>query len=265
MNQKISRAYAHAMKDARIGADGLPDARDVQQIADEFHRGNGRLRQLAEQAAAEGAIARVGGGRAGVSYRGMGRDHGKAGYGTMGGGNSCARDYTPTHGSDGRVTTEDQGYKARGVPSFRGLSDCDEAPYCGGDILGFNTLEAANFPLLGPVAPIAATAAAINVSSETADVYQPRALFYEFRDVEQNFAVVPGLLQDARIGPAQQTIGGALANGITSAVFALTNTPLPVGWDAFRNVGGQTLQLTFANFLAGTNVQVFGVLWGDAK
>jgi len=263
MSQKISRAYAHAMSNARLSG-GMPDLQDVKQIADEFH-GNGRLRQLAEQAAAEGAIARVGG-RAGVSYRGIGRDHGKAGYGTMGGnGNSCARDYTPTHGSDGRVNTEDQGYKERGVPSFRGLADCDEAPYCGGDILGFNTLEAANFPLAGPVAPVVATAAAINVSSETADVYQPRALFYEFRDVEQGFAVVPGLLQDARIGPAQQTIGGAIGNGITSAVFALTNTPLPVGWDAFRNVGGQTLQLTFANFLVGTNAQVFGVLWGDAK
>jgi len=263
MNQKISRAYAHAMKNARISG-GMPDLQDVKQIADEFH-GNGRLRQLAERAAAESAIASVGG-RAGVNYRGMGRDQGKAGYGTMGGnGNSCARDYTPTHGSDGRVNTEDQGYKERGVPSFRGLADCDEAPYCGGDILGFNTLEAANFPLAGPVAPAVAAGAAINISSETADVYQPRALFFEFRDVEQGFAVIPGLLQDARIGPAQQTIGGAVGNGITSAVFALTNTPLPVGWDAFRNVGGQTLQLTFANFLVGTNAQVFGVLWGDAK
>lgn len=262
MTKIKSRAYAHAMSHARISG-GMPDMQDVRQIANEFH-GNGRLRKLAEQAAQESAIASVGGRRdVGVKYRGMGA---RAGYGTMGGGNDgCAAKYTPTHGSDGRVNTSDEGYRERGVPSYRALESCDEAPYCGGDILGFNTLVNANFPIPGPVAPAVVANAVLNVTSETADVYQPRAIFFEFRDALQAFAVVPGLLLNAVIGPAQQTIGGQNQNGITSAVFALTNTPLPVGWDAFRQVGGQTLDLTFGNFLPGTSTEVFGALWGDAK
>lgn len=260
MNNNAS--YTKAMTQARMTRRG-PDIQDVQQIADEYHAG-GRLRQLCDEFASDGGSALGRAAMGGLRRHGSGREMTYGGrvageHAEMG-----ARRGEP--GSSAAIirrgaTVAD--YNTR-VPHYPVDPSCQAPQDCAGDLLGFNTLSVGAFPLAAPVAPAVVTQGQLNVGSATSDKYIPRYLFWEGRDVNQNFAVVPSLLVQANIGPNQQTVGSGVFNSITSAVFALTLAPLPVGWDAFRNVDGQTLLMTFGTFIGAASVQFFGCLWGDA-
>lgn len=144
--------------------------------------------------------------------------------------------------------------------------DCGEAPSdCGGDILGFNSLAAATFPIASVAARTVVTnATALTVGSGNADAYKAREFFFEGRDGAAGFGVIPSLLISAEISGNQQLVSSAAANGIPSSVFALTNEPLPVKWRKFANTGQQQLLLTFGIYLAaGVQADFFGVMWGD--
>jgi hypothetical protein len=245
------------MSQARFAAGKGPDMNDVNAISDEFHS-DSRLRRLCNEMSRDGAnpIARAGARRgnygSGRVMGDMGASHGHMGARRGGPGGAAA---VVRNQQVANFSTE--------VPHYPVDPSCQYAQDCAADLLGFNTLTLGNFPLAAPVGPPIATAE-IDIGSATADKYIPRYLFWEGRDSANNFVVVPSLLTSANIGPAQQTVGAGDFNSITSAVFALTMAPLPVGWDPFRNVVGQTLRMTFGTFLPAGTIQFFGVMWGDA-
>jgi len=255
----VNPGYAHLMAQARVNANGAPDIFDVRNIANAYHS-DSRSRKIADEMSRdrESAIASVGGRRERMMRGELGM-HG-ANMGAAGGG--CdTRGSAEVLTRDGRAVP----YNDR-VPHYPADPACQFPSDCGGDLLGFNTLTVAAFPIGVPAPGAVISQGTINIGSQTADKFKPRYLFWEGRDVSQGFAVVPSLLVSSFVGPAQQTIGSGPFNSITSAVFALTNTPLPIGWDAFRNIEGQTLVINFGNFLpaVGTSVQFFGCIWGDA-
>jgi hypothetical protein len=131
-----------------------------------------------------------------------------------------------------------------------------------GSILGFNsvfgTVQAGVFPLVG-----GNTSATLRIDSGNASRFRGESVFFECRDAAAGFGVVPGLLISAFISGAEQLVGTGNPFGITSAVFALTNEPLPINNWEWENSGQQQLDLQFTNFLAaGVTIQVFGVFWG---
>lgn len=133
---------------------------------------------------------------------------------------------------------------------------------CGTSVLGFNsvfgTVQAGVFPLVG-----GNTSATLRIDSGNAAEYRGEKIFFECRDAAAGFGVVPGLLISAFISGAEQLVGTGNVFGITSAVFALTNEPLPINWAPWQNSGQQQLDLQFTNFLAAAvTIQVFGVFWG---
>jgi hypothetical protein len=150
-----------------------------------------------------------------------------------------------------------------------GDPSCDEPQQCYADVLGFNSIAGVvadgTFPLVGGFGtgtPI--TTASLDISSGNASSYRPRRFFYELRDSASGFAVVPGLLTSAQISGVEQLVSAGGAGGITSAVFTLTNEPLPIGWMDFQDRGQQQLRLQFGNFLdPAVTVHAFGVFWGD--
>ncbi len=246
--------YAHAMANARFSPGKGPDMRDVMAISDEYHS-DSRLRRLCDEMQRDGAnpIAKAGARRGNYgSGRVMG-DHGHMGArrGGPGGNAAVVRNQSVSN------------YNLQ-VPHYPVDPSCQYPQDCAGDILAFNTLTLGNFPLNPPVGPAVIATQDIDIGSATADKYTPRYLFWEGRDSSNDFVVVPSLLSSANIGPNQQTVGAGDFNAVTSAVFALTMAPLPVGWDPFRNVNGQTLRITFGTYLAAATVEFFGVLWGDA-
>jgi len=236
--------YAHAMAQARFAAGKGPDMNDVNAISGEFHS-DSRLRRLCDEMNRDGTdpIAKAGG---------------RGSYGNMGA--RRGRD-----GSANAIVRNQQvaGYNTE-VPHYPSDPACQVPADCGADLLGFNTLSEGNFPVNPPGVNAVISTATLDVGSATADKYTPRYLFWEGRDSANNFVVVPSLLTQSNIGPNQQTVGSGDFNAITSAVFALTMAPLPVGWDPFRNVVGQTLRMTFGTFLAAGTIEFFGVMWGDA-
>ena len=256
--------YAHAMANARFNPAKGPDMQDVMAISNEYHS-DSRLRRLCDEMQRDGSspIAKAGARRG--NY-GSGRVMGDmGGYGHMGEahGHMGARRGSPG-GAAAIVRNQNVSNYNPQVPHYPVDPSCQYPQDCAGDILAFNTLTLGNFPLNPPVAPAVIATADIDVGSATADKYTPRYLFWEGRDSSNDFVVVPSLLTSANIGPNQQTVGAGDFNAVTSAVFALTMAPLPVGWDPFRNVTGQTLRITFGTYLAAATVEFFGVLWGDA-
>lgn len=239
------------MSQARFAAGKGPDMNDVNAISDEFHS-DSRLRRLCDEMNRDGAnpIARAGARR------------GNYGSGRVQGGMGARRGDGGSHSAV--VRNQQVANYSNRVPSYPVDPSCQYAQDCAADLLGFNTLTLGNFPVPAPVAPAVIATAEIDIGSATADKYIPRYLFWEGRDSANNFVVVPSLLTSANIGPAQQTVGAGDFNSITSAVFALTMAPLPVGWDPFRNVVGQTLRITFGTFLPAGTIEFFGVMWGDA-
>lgn len=227
----INKSYAAAMRQARINKSG-PDGQDVKEAAAAWHAG-GELRRLCDD------IARNSTASAGGMYN---RTMGSMGARTRGG----IVDRTPHYPVD---------------PA------CASTPnVCGSDVLGFSSLESAVFPIAAPAAVFDTATADLEIGSETADAFRAESLFLEFRSVQQNGAVVPGLLLAAFVGPSQQTIGSGDRNAITSGVWGSALDPvLKVGWAPFRNVDGQRLRLTLANYTQGNDIQVFGCLWGDAQ
>lgn len=145
-----------------------------------------------------------------------------------------------------------------------GRPECDTPAPCHGDVLGWHSLGATDFPIAGGAGTIATNATQLVVNSGNANAFKPRELFFEARDSTSNFAVIPGMLVAANISGTEQLVGDDSSAAITSSVFALTNEPLPVSWDAFSTVGANTLKLTFGNYLAvGVTAHFFGVFWGD--
>ena len=132
------------------------------------------------------------------------------------------------------------------------------------DILGFNTLNVANFPFAGTAVGTVANTAAVVVGSGNAQAFQATQFFFEGRDNANALANVVCLLADVSVSGVDQLVDNANTSGITSAVFALTNEPLYVGWDAFTDTGNtKRLNITFANILAAAvTLEIFGVLWG---
>jgi hypothetical protein len=136
-------------------------------------------------------------------------------------------------------------------------------PACA-DILGFNTLDVANFPVAGGGLGVVTNTNAITISSGNASAYKATQFFFEGRDAAAGLANVPCLLADVAVSGIAQLVDNGGTSGITSAVFALTNEPLYVGWDAFMDRGAKQLTLTFANILAAAvTLEIFGVLWGS--
>lgn len=153
---------------------------------------------------------------------------------------------------------------ARGVDCLPG-DDCADVPdLCGGDVLGFNSLGIAPFPLTA-VTPGVPVTGALVVGSGNACAFKPRKFFFEMRDsAVAAFPVIPGLLVSARIAGQEQLVSDVVANGIPSAVFALTCEPLPVRWSKFTNTGQHQLTLTFGEFLGGAVTgHAFGAAWGE--
>lgn len=139
----------------------------------------------------------------------------------------------------------------------------DQPKNCGSTILGFNSLFGTTANGVFPLAGANATAG-ILINAGNAGKYRARELFWEARDAAAAFAAVPSLLTSALISGSEQLSGTGAAFGITSAVFALTNEPLPVNWNGWSNSGQQQLTLQFVNYLAaGVTIQVFGCFWGD--
>lgn len=248
MSNRISRELAAIAAVARVGKSG-PDAADVREAFDAYHH-NGRAGQLVREASRDGALGDF---AAAMGNRGAYGRHQRH-PAKMAGGRYAGTGQETARRSNTIDTTR--------VPHYPADPACQFPQDCGGDILGFNSLELGQFPIPAPVAPAVIDAREINVGSQTADKYTPRYLFWQARRTD-DLEVVTGLLVSAFVGPAQQTIGAGNFNAITADVFALTNAPLPVGWDPFRNIDGQTLRMIFGNFFP-IDVQIFGVLWGDA-
>jgi len=225
MNKTKSHSYAHAMRHARITAIG-PDAQDVREAANAWHAG-GRLRDLCDRIASEQTAS------AGMYTASMGARRG--------------------------------GIVDR-VPHYPVDPSCANAPTkCGGDVLGFTSLDSAVFPIPAPATTFAINAQALDVGSETADAFRAERIFLEFRSEQQNGAVVPGLLLSAFVGPQQQTIGSGNRNAISSGVWGSALDPvMEIGWAPFRNVDGQRLRLNLGAYTTNNDIQVFGCLWGDA-
>lgn len=146
---------------------------------------------------------------------------------------------------------------------------CTDTPQnCHAAILGFNSVEGevaggSTFPLAGGGGAAIATSTLI-ISSGNAGSYRASEFFFEARDAAAGFGAVPGLVTSAQISGSEQLVGAGGAFGITSAVFALTNEPLPVNWIPWQDSGQQRLQLQFGNFLAAAvTIEVFGCFWGD--
>lgn len=149
-----------------------------------------------------------------------------------------------------------------------GMAQTHRGPACPtpacADIIGFNTLNVANFPVAGGGVGVVTNTPGIVVGSGNASAYKPAALFYEGRDNANALANVVCLLSDVQISGVQQLVDNANTAGITSAVFALTNEPLPVGWDEFTDRGQKQLTMIFSNVLApAVTLEMFGVLWGS--
>ena len=170
----------------------------------------------------------------------------------MGAADNCP----PNHGRGGGTQGQPPGGR-RGDPA------CDVPSECRGDVLGFNTLADANWPVAGG-AGVSAPTPGVVVGSGNAQAFKPRSIFFEARDAAGGYAVVPALLTSAVVSGSEQLVSAGAATGITSAVFALTNTPLPVAWQGFTDTGQHQLTMLFGNFLAaGVTIEIFGVLWGD--
>jgi len=247
MSKNISRELAAIAAMARMGRTG-PDAADVRDAFEAYHRG-GRAGQLVREASADRALGDFAAAMGGRGHYGRTQRHPQ-----MAGGRYAGTGQEQARRSATIDTTR--------VPHFPADPACQFPQDCGGDVLGFNSLELGNFPIPAPVGPAVIDAREIEVGSQTADKYTPRYLFWQARRTD-DLEVVTGLLVSAFVGPNQQTVGAGNFNAITADVFALTNTPLPIGWDPFRNIQGQTLRMIFGNFFP-VDVQIFGVLWGDA-
>jgi len=267
-HKNMGGAYAHAMTAVRRNANGAPDLKDVQAVSAAFHAQHTAEWDTAQQFAGDmGSQQLVRGAAMGGGRR---VDYGKRP--SAGGRMDMDCDHPRKSGKlavidpeTGEVIEIDA--STTNVPYFRADPSCSYEQPCSADLLGFNTLFDGGFPITDPAplpGPVAVNADPFVVTSDTADKYIPRFFFWEGRDANDSFEVLATLLVDARIGPSQQLVSAGTARGITSSVFALTNTPLPVSWNAFRNVDGQTLNLTFGAFIPGSNTQVFGVFWGDA-
>lgn len=136
-------------------------------------------------------------------------------------------------------------------------------PACA-DVLGFNTLNVANFPVAGGGVGVVINTPVVTISSGNASAFKATSFFFEGRDAANALANVPCLLADVSVSGIDQLVDNSNTSQITSAVFALTNEPLPVGWDPFMDRGAKQLNLTFANMLAAAvTLEVFGVLWGS--
>lgn len=145
-----------------------------------------------------------------------------------------------------------------------GRPECDTPTACHGDVLGWHSLGATDFPITGGAGTIAVNATALSVNSGNAKTFKPREMFFEARDSATDFAVVPGMLVSANISGTEQLVGDDSTSAITSSVFALTNEPLPVSWDGFSTVGSNILKLTFGSFMdSAITSHFFGVFWGD--
>jgi hypothetical protein len=225
MDKHTSKSYAAAMRHARITVSG-PDSQDVREAADAWHAG-GKLRALCDRIATEQTAA------AGMYTASMGARRG--------------------------------GIVDR-VPHYPVDPSCaNAATKCGGDVLGFTSLDSAVFPITAPAATFTVAAQSLDVGSETADAFRAEKIFLEFRSVQQNGAVVPGLLLSAFVGPQQQTIGSGNRNAISSGVWGSALDPvMEIGWAPFRNVDGQRLRLNLGAYTTNNDLQVFGCLWGDA-
>lgn len=136
-------------------------------------------------------------------------------------------------------------------------------PACA-DVLGFNTLNVANFPVAGGGVGVVTATPVVTVTSGNGSAFKATAIFFEGRDAANALANVVCLLSNVQVSGIDQLVDNGNTAGITSAVFALTNNPLPVGWDPFMDRGQKLLSLTFANILAAAvTLEIFGVMWGS--
>lgn len=251
MHNPTARELAAMASRVRMTRNG-PDAADCREAFDAYHR-NSREAQIVREASADGALRGFAAAMGGRGHYGRNQRHPM-----MAGGRYAGTGQEQARRSATIDTTR--------VPHYPADPACQFPQDCGGDLLGFNSLDLGNFPIPAPVAPATIATREIEVGSQTADKFTPRYLFWQARRTD-DLEVITGLLVAAFVGPNQQTVGAGAFNAITADVFALTNTPLPVAWDPFRNIQGQTLRMEFGNFFGAPNaadINIFGVLWGDA-
>ena len=267
-----NHGYAWAMSHARTDRNGKPDMRDVFSISDAHADANSRIGKLAREMNADG-VRGVVPGRMGGS---MGRRGARMGRrGRMGACDTPVGSTATVRQTNGLIRQEIERGRP-GMPRVPGQQDplnqipyypvdpgCQFPEFCSGDLLGGNTINNAAFPLAVDAGDVVTESNTVEVRSETADAYRGRYFFWEGRDVNQGYGAQVSLLTQAKIGHAEQLVATGPDFGITSAVFALTNAPLPIGWDEWTNVGAP-LQLRFGGFVPDGALQFLFVFWGDA-
>lgn len=254
-------AYTDHMGQARFNPTKGPDAKDLHGLSSEAFDPTSRMHALLKERTAD---ERRDEGRAYLRAAAGGVNRGLMG---------ASAGATTKSGCEARsaFSSNNVNYGTQ-VSSFRTLDGCKyRTPLCDADLLGFVTTEDAagnaspGFPLAGVAA--ASTVQAVQVDSGTSGQFQPAYYYWEFRDAANGFVPVPGLLINVSIGSEQQLVGNVLRNGVVSSVFALTSTPLQVGWSPWTSIPNLGLELTFANFLqsAAIEVHAFNLWWGNSQ
>lgn len=262
-------AYTDLMGQARFSAEKGPDALDLNNISSELFDTTSRMHELAKERTADErrdesrSYLRA---AAGGVNRGLMGMHGHAGQSA---GMTAARP-----GCDARsaFTSNNLNYGTH-VSSFRTLDGCKfRTPMCDADLLGFVTVEDQGGTPANTQFPLAAaagvtTVATVQADSGTSGQYQPAYYYWEFRDANNGFIPVPGLLTNVSIGSEQQLVGNVVRNGVVSSVFALTSTPLQVGWAPWTSIPNLGIELTFGNFLQNPAISVhaFNLWWGNSQ
>lgn len=268
-------AYTDHMGQARYNPATGPDAKDLAGLSDEAFNVSSRMHAILKERTSDErrdeAQAYV---RAAAGQRGRagGADRGLMGAGVRRGLMGSSTGMTESGQGLSAFTSNNVNYGTQ-VSSFRTLDGCKfRTPLCDADLLGFVTTEnragvAANasFPLAGAAG--ATTIAEVAVDAGTAGQFQGAYYYWEFRDAASNFVPVAGLLVNVSIGSEQQLVGNIERNGVISSVFALTSTPLQIGWAPWTSIPNLGLILTFGNFLQSADIEVhaFNLWWGNSQ
>jgi len=273
-------AWTDHMGQARYNPTSGPDLKDLRGLSDEAFDTSSRMHGLLKERTADekrdeqqAYVRAAAGGRGHRGHMG-GADRGLMGSRVNRGlmGNSAGITDAAGSSMQSAFTSNNINYGTQ-VSSFRTLDGCKyRTPLCDADLLGFVTVEdragdPANqqFPLAGAAG--VSTIASVAIDAGTAGQFQGAYYYWEFRDANDGFVPVAGLLTNVSIGSEQQLVGNVERNGVISSVFALTSTPLQIGWAPWTSIPNLGLELTFANFLQSADVSVhaFNLWWGNSQ
>jgi len=273
-------AWTDHMGQARYSEAHGPDLKDLRGLSDEAFSPTSRMHKILKERTSDEArnedkaYLRAAAGARGHRGHMGGADRGLMGSQVRRGLMGASAGVTDAAASSmqSAFTSNNINYGTQ-VSSFRTLDGCKyRTPLCDADLLGFVTVEDRagdpannNFPLAGVAG--ASTIATVAVDAGTAGQYQAAYYYWEFRDANNGFVPVAGLLTNVSIGSEQQLVGNIERNGVVSSVFALTSTPLQIGWAPWTSIPNLGLELTFANFLQSPAIEVhaFNLWWGNSQ